>query len=496
MISLRPYQERFVQDIRGQFFAGSKSVLGVLPTGGGKTVCFSWIGKSASERGQKVLVLVHREELLNQSYSAMSSVGIRTGMIAAGYTPDPKADCQVAMVATMANRVARYKAPNLIVVDECHHANAKTWRTVLQAYPNAYVLGVTATPIRGDGVGLGAEFGGLFDTMVEGPQIQDLIDQGYLVSPRVYAPSKKIDLTGLKVQKSGDWKATDLALRLDKPSITGDSVHYYRKYADGDPCVVFCATVAHAQHVADEFRAAGYRAFAVDGQTDRAERSRILKGLGTGEVQVVTSCDIISEGTDIPAIRCAILLRPTASLGLYLQQVGRALRLAPGKKDAIIIDQVGNTARHGKPDSLRAWSLVGELPADKEKREAEALKLKNCSQCFCVHEATACPSCGHVEVPKRREASPKREDGELVLVEHDPLAIISQEALQKEKDGKLYGALRNQAKRFGRSMAWVDAKFAEIKARDGRKTSTLQAQQVPETSNNNTIYPPHFYEII
>lgn len=302
-----------------------------------------------------------------------------------------------------------------IVVHNCHHIISTTYRTILNAYPTAWQLGVTATPIRGDGKGLGQSDGGVFDSLILGPNVSELIGQGHLVRPVIYAPRERMDFSDVRT-RMGDYDKAEIERRMDKPKITGDAVKHYRDLCSGQPSVWFCISVAHAQHVAEEFRQAGYRAAAVDGKMDDTERGRILGGLATGEVEVVTSCDLISEGTDIPAIACAGLLRPTQSLGLYLQQVGRALRPAPGKDRAIILDHVGNVLTHGLPDEVRAWTLEGEHEARRTKKEkAEApIRVHQCENCYAVFEAfkMICPECGHVRIVKGRDI--ERADGELV----------------------------------------------------------------------------------
>ncbi len=302
---------------------------------------------------------------------------------------------------------------NGIVAHNCHHIVSNTYRQILDAFPTAYQLGVTATPVRGDGKGLGRDAGGVFDCMVIGPTVAQLIAGGFLVKPVIYAPKDKLDLTGVRT-KMGDYDKGEVERRVDKPSITGNAVEHYRKLMDGEPAVAFCVSVKHAQNVAAEFQAAGYRAYAVDGDMDDSERSAILGGLATGKVQVVTSCDIISEGTDIPAIAGAILLRPTKSTGLYLQQVGRALRTMPGKSRAIILDHVGNVLTHGLPDEDREWSLDGEVKDKKKKKDKEDTgpKAQQCPECYAMFEAAAhqCPECGWQKEKQAHEVAQNEGD--------------------------------------------------------------------------------------
>jgi superfamily II DNA or RNA helicase len=403
MLTLRPYQQNLFEDIRKAYIDAFKAPLVVLPTGGGKTVIFAHVAASVAARGKRVMVLVHRVELLRQTSEALHKSAVDHALVNPKFTPDYRKKVQVASVQTLVNRLSKMTAPDLIIIDEAHHATAGTWRKIVEAFPNARILGVTATPCRGDGTGLGVNAGGLFDILLEGPTVQWLIDNGFLVKPVVYAPKDKLDLSGVKIVR-GDYDTKEITSRVDKPRITGNAVAHYSKLCPGEPAVVFCVSVIHAQHVADEFRAAGYSSYAVDGSMEDDIRKRILNGLGNGTVQVVTSCDLISEGTDIPAIACAILLRPTASLGLYIQQVGRALRPSKGKDRAIILDHVGNVITHGLPEEPREWTLDGEPKKTRKTLTEKAITVKQCMQCFAFQEpGPTCPHCGFVHPIESKE---------------------------------------------------------------------------------------------
>lgn len=406
MIQLRPYQERAVQALRAAYASGKRAPMLVLPTGGGKTVVFTYVAANAVAKGNRVLVLVHREELLNQTSAALSKFGVAHGKIHPRFTPAYWELCQVASVQTLVRRLDKIAPPDLIVVDECHHANAGTWKRILEAFPQARILGVTATPCRSDGKGLGE----VFDEMIEGSSISELIELGYLVEPICFAPSRP-DLSGVQT-RGGDYAAEQLAEAMEKSKITGDAIAHYKRLADGLPAVAFCASVQHAEQVAEDFRAAGYRAESVDGTTDDERRAEILAGLGNGTVDIVASCNLISEGTDIPAIGCAILLRPTKSLSLFIQQVGRALRVCEGKEHAIILDHAGNVLEHGLPDNPRYWSLDGI--AKKKKKDEKQIGAKQCPSCFAVHkpQLRICPCCGH-QYRAQQSRELEYEDGEL-----------------------------------------------------------------------------------
>lgn len=389
MIQLRPYQNTLVERARANFLTGKLRQLLVLPTGGGKTVCFSHMAGNARAKGLNVWILAHRIELLEQISATLGAFNIPHGMVAPSLIGDRRQQVQVASVFTMARRLDRYAPPGLIIIDEAHHAiPGSTWGSIMQAYPKVPMLGVTATPVRLSGEGLGD----LFQCMVQGPTVADLIEQGALSSYRLFAPAT-VDMSGLHT-RMGDFVKAELQDLMDTRTITGDAVAHYHRLAPGKRAVAFCVSVKHAEAVAAQFREAGIPAASIDGGMDKALRQSVIKSFTAGDLRVVTSCDLISEGFDLPAIECAILLRPTQSLGLFLQQVGRSLRVFPGKKEAIILDHAGNVARHGLPDEDRIWSLDGR---HKKKGAAPTLvPVKTCPKCFATvaSAATDC-ICGH-----------------------------------------------------------------------------------------------------
>jgi superfamily II DNA or RNA helicase len=378
----------------------------VAPTGSGKTVIFSYVTANAAAKGNRTLVLVHRAELLNQTHAALSQLEVPHGLIAAGKTPDSTHLTQVASVQTLVRRLEHIREPDLIVIDEAHHATAGAWASVLNRWPQARVLGVTATPARLDGKGLGS----VFDDLIRGPEVTNLIEDGYLCKPMYYAP-KTVSMEGVH-KVAGDFNRAEMSERMDKPTITGDAVTHYRKYADGLPCVVFCTGVKHAEHVAQAFNASGYRFAILDGTLSPEERAKRVLGLSSGTLQGLVTVEIVSEGFDLPVVACAILLRPTASLSLHLQQVGRVLRIAPGKPRAIILDHVGNCRRHGLAEEVRDWSLDGIRRKGKRGTQDDVQSTRQCPQCFAVHTPSpTCPQCLHVYEIKDR--TPDVVDGEL-----------------------------------------------------------------------------------
>lgn len=470
---LRPYQDQAVNDIRGSYVEGYKAPLLVLPTGGGKTVVFTHISAESSKRAKQIFILVHRIELLTQTSLALQKFDVRHGLINPNFTPDLRAPVQVASVQTLMNRIKKHEGwfdPNLIIIDEAHHAVAGTWRKILAEAPRARLLGVTATPCRGDGQGLGVASGGFFDKLILGPSTDNLIRQGFLVRPRVYAPKDRLDLSQVKILSSGDYDPFGLEELIDKPKITGDAVAQYQKICPGVPAVVFCVSVKHAEHVAAEFRLAGYRAYSVDGTTDDQTRRKILAGLGNGSVDIVASCDLISEGTDIPAIGCGIMLRPTESLGLYLQQAGRTLRPYAEKLFSIILDHVGNVLRHGMPDEEREWFL--DMPRKKRKKngeDEEKITVMQCDRCFAMHEpAPACPYCGlqyvKITTPK---AEPEQVDGDLQEMTKDQIEAFKKLRKKEEREAKTLEDFQAIGQARGYKANWALHKYnAKVAARE------------------------------
>jgi len=254
--------------------------------------------------------------------------------------------------------------------------------------PRAKVLGVTATPERLDGRGLGD----IFEDMVEGPRVAALIEGGFLSPFTVFAPADGPDMAGARI-RAGDYAVEDIREAMGGVVI-GAAVAEYQRLCGGAPAVTFCVDCDHSRAVAQALVAAGIRAAHVDGETPTQQRRELIAALGSGGLDVLCNCGLISEGVDVPAIGAAILLRPTVSLALYLQQVGRVLRPAPGKERALILDFAGNVLRHGLPDAPRAWSL--ESKPRRQRGESTEERARHCRACGAVvapRSATCC-ECG------------------------------------------------------------------------------------------------------
>ena len=449
-VTLRPYQQKMVDEIRLQYQMGKRSVLGVLSTGGGKTCIFSHIAQAAARRGNRVCILVHRQELLDQASRALTTMGVNHGRIAAGRSMDLSHGVQVASVGTLARRLHLLPQDflQLLVVDEAHHSNAGTWVKVLQHFRRARLLGVTATPVRLDGRGLGE----WYQSMVLGPSAAWLTEHGYLANARVLAPPG-FDATGLR-RRMGDFDAKQAAERVG--TIMGDAVGHYRKHLHSQTAIAFCCSVAHAEAVADAFRLQGITAASIDGSMDSATRRGLLKDLGTGRIKMLTSCQLIGEGIDVPSVGGCILLRPTSSVSLHLQMIGRCLRPS-GDKVAVVLDHVGNTLRLGHHLEDRDWTLEGIAKRDREA----APSVKVCPACFAAmpSQARQCVECGHEFQPEHREL--RQVDGELVEV--------AMRARRREQgNAQTLEALREVAQQRGYKRGWAERVYqARLAKRQG-----------------------------
>jgi DNA repair protein RadD len=419
-VELREYQVTCLARVRAAIRDGHRAVLLQLPTGGGKTVIFANIAASAFAKRKQVLVVVHRRELYRQAARKLVDAGVTPGIIAAGVPGEPDRLVQVGSVQTLIRRLDTLPAFDVVVLDEAHHARAGQWQQLLASQPQAIIVGVTATPARLDGKGLGKQDGGLFDALIVGPSISELVGLGYLSPTKCFVPDHKLDLRGVHV-KGGDYASGELDrwMQDSGATITGDAIGQYRRRVDGGAAIAFCVSVRHAQDVAAHFTEAGYRAVCVHGGTPKEDRDAAIAGLGTGEVQVLTSCDLISEGLGVPAVSAVILLRPTKSLVLYMQQVGRGMRPAPGKEALSVLDHVGNVLEHGLPCSEHIWSLDGV----KKKRRAGREPTWKC-ECGCLNPLSneCCTACG-AERPGQKRVI-QQVDGDLAEITREtPLSV-------------------------------------------------------------------------
>lgn len=391
-MKLRNYQERAIADVRACYQQGRRAPVLILPTGAGKTVVASEIIRLTVARGGRVLFLVHRQELLSQSVSKLETAGITDlRIIQAGTDLGSRmAPVAVASIPTLTRWTERQPQASLVVVDECHHVVAKTWRKLADHYSSALLLGLTATPQRADG----RSIGDVFDSIVVGATIRELTDLEHLVPCRVFAPPETLDAKHIAVSP----------------------LEAYQRYAPGTRAVIFCVTVDHAQRVAAEMNAGGVRTAVVHGGMGREARARTLGDLDAGRIDAVSSIGVLTEGWDSPGVATCILARKPQHTGLYLQMVGRVLRPHPGKTHATLIDLCGSVHDHGPPDMDREYTLDGR-GISKVDREA----IRQCMSCGAVFRVgpASCPVCG-VEMPRREVALPTALGVDLVDVSKLP----------------------------------------------------------------------------
>lgn len=460
--TLRPYQEKLVAETYQQWDAGKQFVAMVSATGSGKSMTLTAIVAKERDRGQYVLVLAHRQELITQLSDTMGRMEIRHQVIAANKVVrfaakqsmenhgvnyvDPNARVMVASVQSMreAKIADLVKLGNKLTVvqDEFHHATkkSKTWGGVLTPLLNAGArgLGPTATPCRADGQGLSRETDGYADVIVEGPSMRWLIDNGYLSQYKIYCPPTDLRLDNVETSKTtGDYKEKELKAEIGRSHIVGDIVSHYLKICPGKRGITFTVGVDTAEEVAEEYRKRGVPAIALSGRNADEERVQAIRDLKSGKILQIVNDSLIGEGVDIPAVEVVSFARPTQSYALYAQMFGRALRPFEGKSHAIIIDAVSNVMRHGLPDAPREWSL------DRRERrtgKSEPSTVRVCTACAAVYERfrDACPDCGE-PVPKPAQRSgPEFVDGDLYELDPDVLAQMRNEVVGAREDVNQY----------------------------------------------------------
>ena len=454
-IQLRDYQRTAVDAAKERL---SENPILVAPCGSGKTTCAATLVK---ELAVPTLWLAHRKELIDQAANELSAHGLTTGIIMSGYPRFPLAQIQVASIQTLVRR--EMPRAELIVIDEAHHVAADTYQTILQEYSFTPRLGLTATPFRLDGRGLGE----LFGEIIVAAYTDELCDAGVLHRPKVWA-SKSPDLRGLKIV-AGDYNLKGLAERTNTDELNADIVKTWLKHAQGRRTVVFAVDIAHSQAIAQAFQGAGVAAEHIDGRTSGEERDAILDRLRQGKTKIVSNCMILTEGWDLPALECAIIARPTASLNLHIQCIGRVMRACPGKDGALVLDHTGNHHVHGLITRRLNYTLGNEKVG-----HAEPLGLRRCRGCGLFFEINsfACPECGWT--PSADDVRRERPDihGAGELAEFDDSSF--------EYRREVWNLIEAERQAMGYKPGWSYYRFQErfgVKAAviDGELIDTKQA---------------------
>lgn len=437
----RDYQLDLEQGVYAAWNGGARNVLAVMPTGAGKTFTFARIAAAAAT---SVAAIAHRAELVSQMSLAFAREGVRHRVIGPAALArrcsalhiemlgndyvQPGARVAVAGVDTMLRMPASdpfFAQVRLWIQDEAHHVlKDNKWGKVAAMMPNALGLGVTATPTRADGKGLGRHADGLFDEMIVGPTMRELITRGYLTEYRIFAPPSDIDLSEVSTSANGDYSPPKLAVARKKSHITGDVVLHYCRIARGKLGVTFDVDIESATATAAAFQAEGIPAAVVTGESTDEYRAAMLRKFRNRELLQLVNVDLFGEGFDLPAIEVVSMARPTQSYALFAQQFGRTLRILDGKTHGIIIDHVGNTLRHGLPDARREWTLDRR---ERRSRSAptDVIPVRSCLQCTGVYERvhSVCPYCGHAPTPAGRSA-PEQVDGDLAELDATTLARL------------------------------------------------------------------------
>lgn len=422
-MTLRDYQQRAVDGVRAEFNSGARSVLLVLPTGAGKTRTASEMVSRATSRGLRTLWLAHRGELVDQAAEALASCGLHVGAMSASAQtrPHPYAPVQVATIQTLLARRATPPA-DLIIVDEAHRAIADEWATFVRSYPSAHVVGLTATPERSDGRGLGE----MFQRIVVGVTVRELTERGFLVPCEILRPARAL--------RSGE--------------LAQSPVEAYMAHARDRQTVLFCRSVELAREYLAAMVERGVRAALVTGETPWGDRVRALEAFRTGGVEVLVNVAVLTEGFDAPATSCVVLARGCGTAGLYLQIVGRALRPAPGKRDALLIDLRGVSHEHGEPADERVYSLDGVGIRSKDQ-------AVYCPVCAAMREAgEGCTACGW---------TPSGEGIGADSVVGEPLVkYAAKRAEDDDKRAETLARWMRDASAKGYRAGWAYAKYAAV----------------------------------
>ena len=476
MDCLRDYQRQQIADIAGEMHSGHTRILAQAPTGAGKTHIIAAIVMAAFEADLRVLVLATRTRLVRQMHKRLDSFGIRHGVIAA---PLPElrnysAKVQVASVDTLNRRALVNEhiplpAADIVIFDEAHLATAETRLRLLDSYPVALRIGFTATPARKSGRSLGAAF----DSLILGPSIRDLTAAGVLVPTRIFNTpivSEK-ELQAVPKDTDSDFKPAALGELLSRPKLIGDVITNWLRIANRKRTLCFAVNKAHGAALLDSFRQQGVAAEMLTDSDDEATREEVIGRLEDGATSVVINCFLMSYGVDLPTIECIILARPTRSLTMYLQMIGRGLRAAPDKTHCIVIDHGHVVENLGLPQSDHDWTLAADRNVNVEalartSRKSSTERARTCGQCTALwltsEQGNCCPECGWV--PPQRSKAIGVQDADLNEIAEDaaPLAVTDKRVLEFHAEACGWYARRwpdrwRDKPNSGRWWAWVQA---------------------------------------
>ncbi len=453
MQTLRPYQIQAIELLRTSIQRHRRSIL-CVPTGGGKTTIVSAMIASAISKGKRILFLAHRSELLSQATERLKSFGLNPGLIQ-GKNSRVHPFLNVASVQTLRNRTNRILPPDIIFVDECHLSMANSYRKIFDAYPNAFVVGMTATPTRLDGKPLGD----VYSDIVAPISIDLLTNQSFLVPVRKFVAKEKVDLSGVHMV-AGDYNSAELFQKYDKANLYAGVVDNYNKFANGRQFIIFCVNVAHSKKTAQMFREAGISCEHLDGESTEAERNTTISQFRAGLIQGISNVALFTEGFDVPNVSCVILNRATKSLALYLQMIGRGLRPNQNKTDCVILDHGDNVVTHGWYSHEHEWSLTGK----KKKNKQDAFSVRLCDNCEAMMpiNQNICPNCGYARPQKERTQN---------IIQESEMIEITKTLIPQHLKGKPWGRmneaeLKELAQIKGYKPGWV---YRQLQIQRGKR---------------------------
>jgi len=458
---LRQYQKDTLNKLVKSHRSGKKRIILQAPTGAGKTVMAAALVQYFKDKGKSILFLAHRRELITQASEKLNMSGISHGIIMADHRTDDRHTVQIASVDTLRARAINNKKMELpeadvIFIDEAHRSLSETYLKLIGLYKDSLLVGLTATPIRAGGEGLGY----VYDDMVTAPSIKELTKQGSLVDVKYYSPSVP-DLKGVGVV-GGDFNGKSLNERMDQPKLVGDIVSTWLHLAKDKQTIVFAAGVKHSMNLMEQFVSKGVKAAHLDGTTESEERLQIIADFNSGKITVVCNCMVLTEGFDAPCAEVCVLARPTKSLPLYIQMVGRVLRPYPSKEKAMVIDHSGAVYINGFIDDDHKWDLgtgiLRKRPERKDRDKEDSIIV--CEGCFRTYSGgNICPTCGQKHKPKSDYVN--FIDSQLCLVDK-----ITRKAERKEEYGEgfklnFYKELLGASELRGHSKGWAWHKYQD-----------------------------------
>lgn len=450
MFELYPYQQELVDKARDSIVKGSKGVLIQSPPGSGKSVVIASVAKMATDKKNHVLFIVHRKELVVQIQETFSQMDV------------PEGFSTVMTVGKVVNRLDKLPYPSIIITDETHHSRAATYRKIYDHYSKAFRLGFTATPWRMSGKG----FNDIYDDLVLGESVEWLIENEFLAPYEYYAPTLA-EMDSLKKSSTGDFTKNSMDDAI-KSAIFGDVVKHYEKLAKGKKTILYAHSIDASREIAESFKRAGISAIHADSKTPEKERDSIMDDFRSGKIEVLCNVDLVSEGFNVPDCSCVILVRPTASLVLFLQQAMRSMRYQKDKQ-ATIIDHVGNYARHGLPDTERDWTIDDRPSNKKSSKSDNELPIKQCDFCHAISPAGSqvCEGCGE-EFPVE-QSEIETVDSELqqvnameFKVDYQSIRIKKEYGSKKVEDLETLEDFYLFAKSRGYKESWIKFKFKQF----------------------------------